>query len=535
MLRRQSPNFDKSSFLDGTGEMATRIRQFDWSGHPFGPPKDWPVALRSALGIALNSAFPACIYWGSDLRLLYNDAWSHIPGPRHPACLGQPAEEVWADIWHIIEPQFTQAISTGSGVFFQDQMLPMRRFGVEEETYWTYNFTPIRGDDGSIGGIFNTGSETTRQVLQQKSTGFLLELSDMFRHVTDAPAGRSSALEMLGRHLSADRVGVRELQPGGSGASLPVVEVWATPDMAPLDDAVRDAPIDGTAWTDLLDGHVIRLDGTDTNRADVEASVLAALGCAAALAVPWVEDGRTQAILFVHSRRERHWSDMEVETVESVLSRLMHLIERARAAERERLMSNEINHRARNLLSVVQAIVRLARAEDPDIMRAKLIDRFSALAKSHFLLSDRKWETVTLEQMLKQELAPYIGGSNSDVTLSGPEVALSPVECTSVGMVLHELATNAAKYGALNGDGGRLTVTWTLSDYRQMRLDWIESSATPIDVGAGSDKGFGSTLLTLMIERQLEGTLIHDLRPEGLHCVIEVPLKAHDVMVADRF
>ena len=68
--------------------------------------------MRSAVGICLRSAFPTAIYWGSELRLIYNDAWSHIPGPRHPAALGQPAQEVWSDIWHIIEPQFAQVIET---------------------------------------------------------------------------------------------------------------------------------------------------------------------------------------------------------------------------------------------------------------------------------------------------------------------------------------------------------------------------------------------------------------------------------------
>ena len=95
-------------FLAGNGEMASLIRETDWSEHPFGPSEDWPQSLRSALAICLNSAFPTAIYWGSDLRLLYNDAWAPIPGPRHPAALGAPAKEVWSDIWPIIEPQFSE-------------------------------------------------------------------------------------------------------------------------------------------------------------------------------------------------------------------------------------------------------------------------------------------------------------------------------------------------------------------------------------------------------------------------------------------
>ncbi|MBU2532144.1 MAG: PAS domain-containing protein, partial [Alphaproteobacteria bacterium] len=137
--------------------MARLIRERDWSDHPLGLPETWPQSLRSALSICLHSAFPTAIYWGSNLHLLYNDAWSAIPGPRHPNCLGAPAHEVWSDIWHIIAPQFIGLVDTGEGIFVEDQLLPMQRYGLPEETYWNYSFTPIRGEDGSVVGVFNTG------------------------------------------------------------------------------------------------------------------------------------------------------------------------------------------------------------------------------------------------------------------------------------------------------------------------------------------------------------------------------------------
>ena len=357
MLRRQSPDFDKLSFLSGHSAMAKRIRDFDWSTHPLGPPDTWSAALRSALGIALNSAFPTCIYWGPELRLLYNDSWSLIPGPRHPGCLGEPAEEVWSDIWHVIEPQFARAITKGEGVYFRDQMLPMRRFGVEEETYWTYNFTPIRDDDGSIRGVFNSGNETTRQVMQQAHTRFLLELSDVYRTMGDVDAVRGRSLEMLGRHLEVDRVGLREQRHSDPEHALPIVEQWCAEGVEPVPAARGQVPIDNSAWAELLLGRVVRIDGSTPGREEVERKVLDQIGCASALAVPWVTEGRTEAILFAHSFTPRHWTDLEVETVEAVLSRMMTLMERTRAIARERLMSREINHRARNLLSVAQAMI----------------------------------------------------------------------------------------------------------------------------------------------------------------------------------
>src|SRR5688572_12405460 len=95
---------------DSAMGMAERIRAFDWSSTPLGPMETWPAALTLALNLAEHSAFPTAIYWGDDLRLLYNDAWSFIPADRHPWALGRPAHEVWSDIWAEVGPQFRQVM-----------------------------------------------------------------------------------------------------------------------------------------------------------------------------------------------------------------------------------------------------------------------------------------------------------------------------------------------------------------------------------------------------------------------------------------
>lgn len=148
--------------------MGRRIRAYDWSATPLGPIQSWPHALRVALGICLNSSFPTAIYWGPELRLLYNDAWAPIPAERHPGALGKPAAQVWADIWPVVGPQFERTLLTGEGFSAFDQMLPMVRGGQVRETYWNYSFTPIRGEDGSIVGVFNQGNETTDRVLSER-------------------------------------------------------------------------------------------------------------------------------------------------------------------------------------------------------------------------------------------------------------------------------------------------------------------------------------------------------------------------------
>ncbi|MBI1186618.1 MAG: GAF domain-containing protein [Alphaproteobacteria bacterium] len=155
--------------LRGGGDMGARIRAFDWSSHPLGPPDHWPDELHTALAICLNSSFPTAIYWGQDLLLLYNDAWSPVPGERHPWALGRSAGEVWTDIWDVVGPQFERVLRQGEGVSTYDEMLPMVRGGQVRETYWNYSFTPILDDSGRVLGVFNQGHETTAKVMAERA------------------------------------------------------------------------------------------------------------------------------------------------------------------------------------------------------------------------------------------------------------------------------------------------------------------------------------------------------------------------------
>ncbi|WP_236704470.1 MULTISPECIES: PAS domain-containing protein [unclassified Sphingomonas] len=198
-------------FLDHGGEMAERIRAFDWSTHPFGPPETWPEPLRVMVDMALASSFPTAIYWGPELRLLYNDAWAHIPEERHPGALGRPGAEVWSDIWHVVGPQMEQVLATGRGLASFDQQLMMVRNGVPRETWWNYSLTPIRDGEGRVLGILNQGSETTRAVLAEREQRAEVErLRDYFQQAPGAVAlldgpehvftiANSAYLELVGR------------------------------------------------------------------------------------------------------------------------------------------------------------------------------------------------------------------------------------------------------------------------------------------------------------------------------------------------
>ena len=158
--------------------MGALMRAHDWSQTPLGPPEDWPQSLRSAVSICLGTSFPIAIYWGSELALIYNDAWSPIPGEKHPWALGRPGREVWPEIWDTIGPLYERVQSTGEGVWQQDQLLPMHRHGYTEECYFNFTFSPIRGEDGRVEGIFNAVVETTFRISGERRTRTLRELAE---------------------------------------------------------------------------------------------------------------------------------------------------------------------------------------------------------------------------------------------------------------------------------------------------------------------------------------------------------------------
>ena len=160
-------------FLDHRGEMPRRISEHDWASTPIGPIEDWPQSLRFAVNIALGSSFPTAIYWGPELRLLYNDAWAPIPADRHPWALGRPGAEVWADIWHLVGPEMERVLVTGEGFSTYDQMLPMERNGRPQETWWNYSFTPIRDEHGALVGILNAMLMSVTERFREISREFL--------------------------------------------------------------------------------------------------------------------------------------------------------------------------------------------------------------------------------------------------------------------------------------------------------------------------------------------------------------------------
>jgi PAS domain S-box-containing protein len=206
------------------------------------------------------------------------------------------------------------------------------------------------------------------------------------------------------------------------------------------------------------------------------------------------------------------------------------ITERRAAEERQALLSREVDHRAKNALAVVQAALRLTRAADHDSFVRAVEGRVAALARAQTLLSEDRWRGADLRTLLASELAAFLaapgrGGPRAD--LAGPVVTLPAGAAQPIAMAVHELATNAVKYGALSVAGGHVAVTWELggSVPPTLRLRWTESGGPTLE-GPPARSGFGSRVLDATLRRQLGGSVRFDWPAEGLTCEIVVPLAA---------
>ncbi len=197
------------------------------------------------------------------------------------------------------------------------------------------------------------------------------------------------------------------------------------------------------------------------------------------------------------------------------------ITDRKDAEERQILLAREVDHRARNALAVAQSIVRLTRASSIDEYVTAVEGRIGALARSHALLSDSRWQGADLGTIVEEELAPYRATGRDKVIIAGPKVVLKPATAQSLALALHELATNAAKYGPLSAPMGQVRLTWDVRS-ENLVLEWLETGGPPVE--PPSTKGYGSRLINAGIEGLLNGAATFDWRRDGLHFSLSVPL-----------
>ena len=206
------------------------------------------------------------------------------------------------------------------------------------------------------------------------------------------------------------------------------------------------------------------------------------------------------------------------------------LVEAARLREQAEqqimLLMREVNHRSKNMLAVVQAIARQMPVKDPKQFVRQFSDRIVGLAASQDLLIESNWQGVRVADLVRSQLALFRELIGTRIEIHGPSVRLQPPAAQAIGMALHELATNASKYGALSDENGRLRVTWSLEgdgDDREFLLSWEEKDGP--ETKPPERRGFGYTIMVAMVEKSLDATVIVDYAPAGLVWKVRAPAR----------
>jgi PAS domain S-box-containing protein len=212
------------------------------------------------------------------------------------------------------------------------------------------------------------------------------------------------------------------------------------------------------------------------------------------------------------------------------INMMVDITERKYAEERQLLLIRELHHRVKNTLASVQAIMgATARSTDNiEDFKTALIGRIGSLANTHLLLAEET-RTVSFADILGKELGAFDDGHAGRIVATGPPVALSTRLAVSLGMALHELVTNAARFGALSAAGGKVTATWRVTieaERRTLDFDWVESGGPPVDQPAR--KGFGTRLLETVLPGQIQASTKIDYAPDGVRVHYAVPLPAGD-------
>ena len=242
-------------FLSGGGELGQRIREYDWPATPLGPIHTWPQSLRTCIRIMLSSRQPIWMGWGKELIKLYNDPYRAIVGGKHPNALGQPASVVWKDIWREIGPMLQTVMEKDEGTYSESQLLIMQRNGYPEETYYTFSYTPIPGDNGGTAGMICFNVDDTERILGERQ---LQTLTQLGKSLTDCSSYDEAVRRTIGA-LSGNPhdfpfVMFYSITPDGAKLthSTPLGEA-VVPVMVPLADAVAPCPADA-----VLKIHILR-------------------------------------------------------------------------------------------------------------------------------------------------------------------------------------------------------------------------------------------------------------------------------------
>jgi PAS domain S-box-containing protein len=483
--------------ISAKSRMSALIRAKDWSKTPLGDADHWPPSLKLVVNLILASGFPMAVRWGPEFVLIYNDGYRPILGDKHPKALGLPFREVWPEVQAQLAPLHESILGGDRSAFFaEDLLLKIQRHGSRwEDAHFTISYSPI--PEGSapagVGGVLITATETTNRVRTEEA---LRKSEERYRSAMFL--GRIGTWEV-------DLVkGIRTWTPEGMalfGIDPPggLGRVGGPSDEFNHAMHPQDRHLQGQyhALTDTQDSfraeyRILKPDG--------QTRWLAGYG----RVLDRQPDGKAHRIINVAT----------------------DITERKAAEAHQRFLLQELSHRSKNLLTLVQSIAdqSFRKSKDQKDFQNRFSGRLGGLAASNTLLARGDWRGNSLRELVEFQLAPFVDLSSSQLEIHGSEVSLTADASQAIGLALHELATNAVKYGALSSSHGRLYISWTIDEGSSaggLKLDWREHGGP--QVTTPKQTGFGHVVIKSMIEQAVRGSVELDFAKEGLHWSLDAP------------
>lgn len=483
----ERPNID---FLAGGGEMGALTRAYDWDSSPLGSWDSWPQSLRVTVRLLLNTGHPMFIWWGPELIQFYNDAYRRTMGPeRHPSALGQRGRECWAEIWDIIGPQIDYVMAGKGSTWDEDRLIPVTRHGRREDVWWTYSYGPI-DIEGGVGGVLVVCTDVTGQHLANEA---LKAQTRQLRRMFEQSPGFMAVLRGPDHVFELTNAAYRLLIGNRDVIGKPVRE------MIP--------EIEGQGYFELLDC-VFQTGKTHVGRR-MPLTLQAGPG-----APP-----KQLFVDFVYAPIVESTGEISGIFVEGI-----DITDHMRAEEHLRLINDELQHRVKNTLTVVSAIAsQTLRGTGNEIALKKFQDRLGAFANAHDSLTNANWVAASVHDVIEGALAPHRTGSGQ-FSMSGTDIVIGAKQALSLALAIHELATNAIKYGALTSDDGRVEISWNESvelGVPMFRFLWQEIGGPPVE--PPSRRGFGSQLIERVLSADF-GKVEVSYERTGLICRLSAPI-----------
>jgi two-component sensor histidine kinase len=478
-------------FLAGGGEMGALMRAFDWGASSLGSPNRWPQTLRTSVRLLLNAGHPMFLWYGPDLIQFYNDAYRKTLGPeRHPSALGQHGRDCWAEIWSIIGPQINYVMQGKGSTWDEERLVPVTRNGALENVWWTYSFVPIDGEDGGVTGVLVVCNDVTDQHIARET---LQNQTERLRQLFDQAPGFMAVLRGPDHIFELTNASYNRLFGNRPLLGKPVREVFPE--------------VEGQGFFERLD-EVYR-----TGKDHVGRRVPLAMQARS-------DEPPKQLFLdFVYAPildGDGRPTGVFVEGVD--------VTDHIQNEGRLRLINEELQHRVKNTLAVVSAIASQTFRGSNSNALSTFQGRLSAFAKAHDALAVENGTKASIEHVIDGALAPHRAGEGR-FSISGPPLVLGSKQAVALAMAIHELGTNAIKYGALSTSGGRVDISWqrAVDNSSTFQFRWEEKNG-PV-VAKPSRTGFGSRLIDRIIGGDFGGEVELNYEPSGVICRVTAPMQ----------